>query len=103
MADFHHLDDAMDIWLAVKARFRGNDKSKKMRKSMLKPEFSEFRELDKTEETKALLSIDSMLNWLDHEGEDVESGAAQVYGMIPGAKEDAADSATDNVAGDVDW
>ncbi|GJR42114.1 hypothetical protein Tco_1310217 [Tanacetum coccineum] len=43
MADFHHLDDARDIWLAVKARFRGNDESKKMWKSMLKQEFSEFR------------------------------------------------------------
>ncbi|GJT80031.1 putative ribonuclease H-like domain-containing protein [Tanacetum coccineum] len=43
MADFHHLDDARDIWLAVKARFGGNDESKKMRKSMLKQEFSEFR------------------------------------------------------------
>ncbi|GJZ28013.1 hypothetical protein Tco_0572660, partial [Tanacetum coccineum] len=36
MADFHHLDDARDIRMAVKARFRGNDESKKMRKSMLK-------------------------------------------------------------------
>ncbi|GJY05051.1 ribonuclease H-like domain-containing protein [Tanacetum coccineum] len=43
MADFHHLDDARDIWLAVKARFGGNDESKKMRKSMLKQEFSKFR------------------------------------------------------------
>ncbi|GJX40785.1 hypothetical protein Tco_0255775 [Tanacetum coccineum] len=43
MADFHHLDDARDIWLAVKARFGGNDESKKMQKSMLKQEFSEFR------------------------------------------------------------
>ncbi|GKC06172.1 ribonuclease H-like domain-containing protein, partial [Tanacetum coccineum] len=43
IADFHHLDDARDIWLAVKARFGGNDESKKMRKSMLKQEFSEFR------------------------------------------------------------
>ncbi|GKC09082.1 ribonuclease H-like domain-containing protein [Tanacetum coccineum] len=260
MADFHHLDDARDIWLAVKARFGGNDESKKMRKSMLKQEFSEFRvseseglhkgydrfqkilsqlnqmqakpdnedcnmkflrallhswsqvaitlktkggldylsfddlynklrtleiditykdfdqigkldleeldikwqmamlsvrinrfekkagrkmkfnnkdaarfdkkkvkcykclelghfarectgkqldskaryssfklkELDKTEEPKALLSVDSMLNWPDHEGEDVENGAAQVYGMIAGAEEDAAGSATGN-------
>ncbi|GJU57578.1 putative ribonuclease H-like domain-containing protein [Tanacetum coccineum] len=30
----------------------------------------------------------------DHKGEDVESGAAQVYGIIAGAEEDAADSAT---------
>nr|GFB40677.1 ribonuclease H-like domain-containing protein [Tanacetum cinerariifolium] len=35
--------DARDIWNAVKARFGGNVESKKMRKSMLKQEFSEFR------------------------------------------------------------
>nr|GEX81455.1 xylulose kinase-1 [Tanacetum cinerariifolium] len=43
MADFHHLDDAREIWLAVKARFGGNEESKKMRKTMLKQEFYEFR------------------------------------------------------------
>nr|GEV58753.1 ribonuclease H-like domain-containing protein [Tanacetum cinerariifolium] len=42
MADFHHLDDAREIWLAVKARFGGNEESKKMRKTVLKHEFSEF-------------------------------------------------------------
>ncbi|GJZ84422.1 hypothetical protein Tco_0649761 [Tanacetum coccineum] len=43
VADFHYMDDARDIWNAVKARFGGNAESKKMRKSMLKQEFSEFR------------------------------------------------------------
>ncbi|GJU82239.1 ribonuclease H-like domain-containing protein [Tanacetum coccineum] len=43
MDEFHHLDDARDIWLAIKARFSGNEESKKMRKSMLKQEFQEFR------------------------------------------------------------
>nr|GEU98023.1 putative ribonuclease H-like domain-containing protein [Tanacetum cinerariifolium] len=43
IADFYYMDDARDIWNAVKARFRGNVESKKMRKSMLKQEFSEFR------------------------------------------------------------
>nr|GEV00790.1 putative reverse transcriptase domain-containing protein [Tanacetum cinerariifolium] len=42
MANFHHLDDAKEIWLAVKARFGGNEESKKIRKTMLKQEFSEF-------------------------------------------------------------
>nr|GEV25861.1 putative ribonuclease H-like domain-containing protein [Tanacetum cinerariifolium] len=42
MADFHHLDDAREIWLAVKARFGGNEESKKMRKTMLKQAFLEF-------------------------------------------------------------
>ncbi|GJS58552.1 hypothetical protein Tco_0653336 [Tanacetum coccineum] len=43
VVDFHYMDDARDIWNAVKARFGGNAESKKMRKSMLKQEFSEFR------------------------------------------------------------
>ncbi|GJV67862.1 putative ribonuclease H-like domain-containing protein [Tanacetum coccineum] len=43
VANFHYMDDAKDIWNAVKARFGGNIESKKMRKSMLKQEFSEFR------------------------------------------------------------
>nr|GFC61172.1 ribonuclease H-like domain-containing protein [Tanacetum cinerariifolium] len=37
------MDDARDIWNAVKARFGGNAESKKMRKSMLKQEFLEFK------------------------------------------------------------
>ncbi|GKA05736.1 putative ribonuclease H-like domain-containing protein [Tanacetum coccineum] len=42
MPDFHHYDDARDIWMAVKARFGGNEESKKMRKTMLKQQFTEF-------------------------------------------------------------
>nr|GEV69552.1 hypothetical protein [Tanacetum cinerariifolium] len=42
-AEEHITDDARDIWNAVKARFGGNAESKKMRKSILKQEFSEFR------------------------------------------------------------
>nr|GEW44866.1 hypothetical protein [Tanacetum cinerariifolium] len=42
MDDFHHLDDAREIWLAVKARFGGNEESKKMKKTMLKQAFLEF-------------------------------------------------------------
>ncbi|GKD20564.1 putative ribonuclease H-like domain-containing protein [Tanacetum coccineum] len=68
-----------------------------------KARYSSFKlkELDKSEEPKALLSVDSMLNWSDHEGEDVENGAAQVYGMIAGAEEDAAGGASGDVVDDV--
>ncbi|GKG67415.1 hypothetical protein Tco_0737402, partial [Tanacetum coccineum] len=38
-------------------------------------------------------------NWSDHEGEDVENGAAQVYGMIAGAEEDPTGGATGNATG----
>nr|GEY52316.1 hypothetical protein [Tanacetum cinerariifolium] len=37
-----HMADAREIWLAVKARFGGNEESKKMRKPILKHAFSEF-------------------------------------------------------------
>ncbi|GJZ31013.1 hypothetical protein Tco_0576060 [Tanacetum coccineum] len=43
VADFHYMDNARDIWNAVKARFGGNAESKKMRKPMLKQKFVEFR------------------------------------------------------------
>nr|GEX19688.1 reverse transcriptase domain-containing protein [Tanacetum cinerariifolium] len=43
VADFHYMDDVRDIWNAVKVRFGGNAESKKIRKSMLKQEFLEFR------------------------------------------------------------
>nr|GEZ50745.1 putative ribonuclease H-like domain-containing protein [Tanacetum cinerariifolium] len=36
MADFYHLDDAREIWLAVKARFGGNEESKKDEKNNAK-------------------------------------------------------------------
>nr|GEZ74891.1 ribonuclease H-like domain-containing protein [Tanacetum cinerariifolium] len=42
MQDFHHYDDARDIWMVVKARFGRNEESKKMRKTMLKQQFTEF-------------------------------------------------------------
>nr|GEW35100.1 zinc finger, CCHC-type [Tanacetum cinerariifolium] len=35
VADFHYMDDARDIWNAIKARFGRNAESKKIRKSML--------------------------------------------------------------------
>ncbi|GJV39517.1 ribonuclease H-like domain-containing protein [Tanacetum coccineum] len=65
-----------------------------------KARYSAFKlkELDKSEEPKALLSVDSMLNWSDHEGEDEEKGVAQVYGMIAGDDDDAAGDASGDVS-----
>nr|GEZ13043.1 putative reverse transcriptase domain-containing protein [Tanacetum cinerariifolium] len=39
VADFHYIDDARDIWNAVKVRFGRNAESKKMRNYMPKKEF----------------------------------------------------------------
>ncbi|GJW94958.1 hypothetical protein Tco_0174630 [Tanacetum coccineum] len=177
MADFHNLDNARDIWLAVKARIseseglhKGYDRFQKILSQLIqmqskpdnedcnmkflralppswsqvaitlktkggldylsfddlynkirtlkinvkggssydsrgkqldsKARYSAFKlkELDKSEEPKALLSVDSMLNWSDHEGEDEEKGAAQVYGMIDGDDDDAAGDASGDVS-----
>lgn len=43
MGYFHSLTDPREIWMSIKTRFGGNEESKRMRKSMLKQEFQEFR------------------------------------------------------------
>ncbi|GJS29613.1 putative ribonuclease H-like domain-containing protein [Tanacetum coccineum] len=55
--------------------------------------------MDKSEEPKALVSVDSMLNWSDHESEDMEKGASEVYGMIAGYGDDAVIPAVDAADG----
>ncbi|GKF03528.1 ribonuclease H-like domain-containing protein, partial [Tanacetum coccineum] len=45
-----------------------------------------------------LLSVDSMLNWSDHKGEDEEKGTAQVYGMNVRDDDDAAGDASGDVS-----
>ncbi|GJW81813.1 hypothetical protein Tco_0145788 [Tanacetum coccineum] len=90
MADFHHLDDARDIWLAVKARFRGNEESKKMRKSMLKQEFSDFKVTESEGLHKGLCG---QLNATGDVADDVSNDAAEfaligtLRGQTVGVKE----------------
>lgn len=43
MGDFHSMTDPKQIWNAIKIRFGGNEDSKRMKKSMLKQDFQEFR------------------------------------------------------------
>ncbi|GJU58354.1 reverse transcriptase domain-containing protein [Tanacetum coccineum] len=73
MADFHHLDDAKDIWLAVKARFGGNEESKKMRKSSLKQEVAITL---KTKGGLDFLSFDDLYNKLRTLEIDVKGGSS---------------------------
>ncbi|GKC25156.1 hypothetical protein Tco_1027306 [Tanacetum coccineum] len=39
---FHGMDDAKEIWAAIKTRFGGNANSKKMQKAILKQQFEAF-------------------------------------------------------------
>nr|GFA77540.1 xylulose kinase-1 [Tanacetum cinerariifolium] len=176
MADFHHLDDAREIWLAVKARFgvaltlktRGgleylsfDDLYNKLRSleidvkggssygsrsTTIAPTQSAFigaastntkmvysdqpshsssitytsahsggstgdgrighqmadgyaltkDQQVKTEELKAMVSVDSMLNWNEHEAENKTEEGEQVYGLMAGFKSDFADHSGNN-------
>nr|GEV83113.1 putative ribonuclease H-like domain-containing protein [Tanacetum cinerariifolium] len=42
LAKFHNMTDAIEMWEAIKSRFYGNDKSKKMQKYLLKQQFEGF-------------------------------------------------------------
>nr|GEU49851.1 ribonuclease H-like domain-containing protein [Tanacetum cinerariifolium] len=42
LAKFHKMTDAKEMWEAIKSRFGGNDKSKKMQKYLLKQQFKSF-------------------------------------------------------------
>nr|GFB53452.1 ribonuclease H-like domain-containing protein [Tanacetum cinerariifolium] len=79
MADFHHLDDAREIWLAVKARFGGNEESKKIRKTMLKalsPSWSQVALTLKTRGGLEYLSSDYLYNKLMSLEIDVKGGSS---------------------------
>ncbi|GJY95644.1 hypothetical protein Tco_0512005 [Tanacetum coccineum] len=46
LAKFHKITDAKEMWDAIKSRFSGNDKSKKMQKYILKQQFEGFSVLN---------------------------------------------------------
>ncbi|GJT23989.1 putative ribonuclease H-like domain-containing protein [Tanacetum coccineum] len=75
MGDFYHLDDAKEIWLAIKARFGGNEESKKMHKPenedvnlkflrALPPSWSQVTLVLKTKGGLEYLSFDDLYNKL---------------------------------------
>nr|GEV58883.1 hypothetical protein [Tanacetum cinerariifolium] len=43
IGDFYHMIDAKQIWSAIKARFGGNAESTRMRRSLLKHQFEEYK------------------------------------------------------------
>nr|GEX41395.1 xylulose kinase-1 [Tanacetum cinerariifolium] len=94
MADFHHLDDAREIWLAVKARFSGNEESKKIRKTMLKQELSEFsvseeEGLHRGYDTfqKILSQLNQMQAKPDNDDVNMKFLSSDVTYVCPGEKE----------------
>ncbi|GKB03962.1 putative ribonuclease H-like domain-containing protein, partial [Tanacetum coccineum] len=58
-----------------------------------KARYSAFKVTEvKTDEPKALVSVDSMVNWSDHAAENTTGEVEKVYGMMAGLHADSADA-----------
>ncbi|GJY17186.1 ribonuclease H-like domain-containing protein [Tanacetum coccineum] len=58
-----------------------------------KARYSAFKVTEvKTDEPKALVSVDSMVNWSDHAAENTTGAVEKVYGMMAGLHADSADA-----------
>ncbi|GJU88605.1 putative ribonuclease H-like domain-containing protein [Tanacetum coccineum] len=62
---FHGMDDAKEIWAAIKTRFGGNANSKKMQKAVLKQQFEAFTISSKESLEKGLDLIHEDLDQID--------------------------------------
>ncbi|GJS00593.1 hypothetical protein Tco_0317101 [Tanacetum coccineum] len=80
---FHGMDDAKEIWEAIRTRFGGNANSKKMQKAVLKQQFkrdSFYQDQGarkKEQKQNCLLTMDDgVVNWGEHTVEEEESNHA---------------------------
>nr|GEX62899.1 xylulose kinase-1 [Tanacetum cinerariifolium] len=79
LAKFHKITDAKEIWEAIKTRFGGNDKSKKMQKYILKQQF-DAEIYAKQDEPKVMVTIDGDgVDWTDHAEDDTENYALMAF------------------------
>ncbi|GJV96159.1 ribonuclease H-like domain-containing protein [Tanacetum coccineum] len=62
---FHGMDDAKEIWAAIKTRFSGNANSKKMQKAVLKQQFKAFTISSKESLEKGYDRFQKLLSQLD--------------------------------------
>ncbi|GJX08257.1 hypothetical protein Tco_0196189 [Tanacetum coccineum] len=96
LAKFHKMNDAKDMWEAIKSRFCGNDESKKMQKYILKQQFESFsisnseglhKGYDRTKPGVDTLSFDDLYNNLkvfksDVKGSTVSSSSIQNVAFV---------------------
>ncbi|GJY14621.1 ribonuclease H-like domain-containing protein [Tanacetum coccineum] len=68
---FHGMDDAKEIWAAIKTRFGGNANSKKMQKAVLKQQFEAFTISTKESLEKGYDRFQKLLSQLDALGAGV--------------------------------
>ncbi|GJY44201.1 ribonuclease H-like domain-containing protein [Tanacetum coccineum] len=102
---FHGMDDAKEIWAAIKTRFGGNANSKKMQKAVLKQQFEAFTISSKESLEKGYDRFQKLLSQLDALGASVsdEDANHKFLRSLPPAwdniqKTSSSSLASDNVA-----
>nr|GEV74480.1 ribonuclease H-like domain-containing protein [Tanacetum cinerariifolium] len=73
LAKFHKITDAKEMWEAIKSKFGGNDKSKKMQKYILKQQFEGFSVSNSEELHKVYDRFQSLMSQLEIHGADVST------------------------------
>ncbi|GJX25261.1 putative ribonuclease H-like domain-containing protein [Tanacetum coccineum] len=73
LAKFHKMTDAKEMWEAIKSRFYGNDKSKKMQKYILKQQFESFSVSNSEGLHKGYDRFQSLLSQLEIHGAGVST------------------------------
>ncbi|GJU77675.1 ribonuclease H-like domain-containing protein [Tanacetum coccineum] len=62
---FHNVPDAKSLWAAIKSRFGGNDKSKKMQRDVLKHQFENFTTIPNESLDKAYDRFQKLISQLE--------------------------------------
>ncbi|GJW27304.1 ribonuclease H-like domain-containing protein [Tanacetum coccineum] len=65
---FHNVANAKSLWEAIKSRFRGNEKSKKMQKNVLKHQFENFSTASNESLDKAYDRFQKLISQLEVHG-----------------------------------
>ncbi|GJW35900.1 putative ribonuclease H-like domain-containing protein [Tanacetum coccineum] len=65
---FHNVPDAKSLWAAIKARFGGNEESKKMQKNVLKHQFENFTTASNESLDKAYDRFQKLISQLEVHG-----------------------------------
>ncbi|GKD16405.1 hypothetical protein Tco_1205563, partial [Tanacetum coccineum] len=65
LLSFHDAEDAKTLWSAIKARFGGNEASKKMQKNLLKQQFETFTIGSREELDSAYERFQNILSMLE--------------------------------------
>nr|GEY85268.1 ribonuclease H-like domain-containing protein [Tanacetum cinerariifolium] len=75
LAKFHKMDNAKEMWEAIKSRFGGNDKSKKMQKYLLKQQFKGFS----GSASEGCKTDGEDIDWSGHVEEDTQNYDMMAY------------------------